>query len=396
MKSLTAPSRRTLGALVGAGVLIAGGTAAVPAQAASGNLGTGVVIIETNLGYQGGQAAGTGMVLTSSGEVLTNNHVVEGATSIKAIIPGTSKSYDAKVLGYSATDDVAVIQLSGASGLDTISPANSDSVQVGQSVTALGNAGGTGSLTPAQGQVTGLNRSITAGDEAGGSSEQLSGLIETDADVQPGDSGGPLLDSSGHVIGMDTAASSGNGFASMYGQSGGADAYAVPINHALSIAKQIESGNGSATVHVGGTAFLGVQVDSSSNASAGGYSSPGAGSDPYGYGSGGYGGYGGYGSDPYGYGSGSYGSTDPGSASGSAQTGGAVIAGVVQGGPADQAGLTQGDTITGINGQTIDSPDALTSALAPMHPGQKVSVAFVDQNGNSQTVTVTLGSGPAK
>jgi S1-C subfamily serine protease len=414
MKSLTAPSRRTLGALVGAGVLIAGGTAAVPAQAASGNLGTGVVIIETNLGYQGGQAAGTGMVLTSSGEVLTNNHVVEGATSIKAIIPGTSKSYDAKVLGYSATDDVAVIQLSGASGLDTISPANSDSVQVGQSVTALGNAGGTGSLTPAQGQVTGLNRSITAGDEAGGSSEQLSGLIETDANVQPGDSGGPLLDSSGHVIGMDTAASSGNGFASMYGQSGGADAYAVPINHALSIAKQIESGNGSATVHVGGTAFLGVQVDSSSNASAGGYSSPGAGSDPYGYGSGGYGGYGGYGSDPYGYGSGgyggyggygsdpygygsgSYGSTDPGSASGSAQTGGAVIAGVVQGGPADQAGLTQGDTITGIDGTTIDSPDALTSALEPMHPGQKVSVAFVDQNGNSQTVTVTLGSGPAK
>ena len=116
-------------------------------------VGTGVVVIETNLGYQGGQAAGTGMVLTSSGEVLTNNHVIRGATDIRIRVPSTGRSYSAKVVGYSVSDDVAVLQASGASNLKTTPIGDSDSVDPGESVRALGNAGGTGRLISASGTV---------------------------------------------------------------------------------------------------------------------------------------------------------------------------------------------------------------------------------------------------
>src|SRR5581483_10780311 len=163
--------------------------------------GTGIVDVRTTLGYEQGAAAGTGIVLTSSGEVLTNNHVIRGATAVRVVIPGAGRSYKAKVIGYDVSDDVAVLQLSGASNLRTASLGSSSSLKVGQHVTATGNAGGTGRLTSATGTITGR-------DEQNGS-EQLTGLIETNAALQPGDSGGPLLDSSSHVIGMNTAASVG-------------------------------------------------------------------------------------------------------------------------------------------------------------------------------------------
>jgi len=359
---------------------------------------TGVVVIETDLAYQDGQAAGTGMVLTSSGEVLTNNHVINGATTIKVVVPDTGKSYQAKVVGYSVSDDVAVLQLSHASGLATIET-DTSTPTVGQNVTALGNAGGTGELTPAAGTITGLDKSITAGDD-NGDSERLTGLIETDANVQPGDSGGALLNTANRVIGMNTAASTGGGGFAGFGDQGGNDGYAITIGHALSLARQIESGKSSSTVHVGGTAFLGVQVSAASSgdpsgAGDGGYGGGyGYGNDPYGYGdapSGGVSGSDGYGYDPYGTGD-----QGPSTQQGTSATGGAVIAGVVQGGPADDAGLAEGDTITAVDGHTISSPDALTELLGNERPGDEVSVAVVDQNGGSRTVTVTLGSGPAK
>jgi S1-C subfamily serine protease len=392
------------GALTSA-AMVAAWSVASSAQGASRSSSSGVVVIESDFGYQGGQGAGTGMVLTSNGEILTNNHVISGATAIRVIVPGTGKSYAAKVVGYSASDDVAVIKASGASGLATISRADSSKVAVGDAVTALGNAGGTGSLTPAAGHVTGVDQSITASDESGGDSERLTGLIETDANVQPGDSGGPLLDQAGRVIGMDSAASTGNQFAFGNGDSGGADGFAIPINHALAIVRQIESGQSTATVHVGGTAFLGVQVEAAATSGSGTdqpggygydpYGGSGYGSDPYGYG----GGNDGYGYDPYGYGydpNGGSSSQGQGSSGTTQATGGAVIAGTVQGGPADSAGLAQGDTITAVDGHTIGTPDDLTALLATKRPGDHVSVAYVDQNGSSQTVTVTLGSGPAK
>src|SRR5439155_15008504 len=249
-------------AAVGAGIALARGTATP--------IGSGVVVIDTNLAYQGSAAAGTGMVLTSSGEVLTNNHVISGATTIKVVVPKTGHSYKARVLGYDRTADVALLQLQGASNLKTVS-ISSAKLHVGATVTALGNAGGNGSITTATGTVTGLGKSITASDDAGGS-EQLIGIIETNAGVQPGDSGGPLVNSKGQDVGMDTAASSRFGFQGI----SATDAYAIPIAKALTIAHAISSGKASSTVHIGATAFLGIEVESVNTPGFGGASASGA------------------------------------------------------------------------------------------------------------------------
>ena len=171
------------------------------ARTSAPKIGTGVVVINTALGFQQASAAGTGMVLTSSGEILTNNHVIRGATTVRIVIPGTSHKYTAKVVGYDVADDVAVLKAVGASNLKTVSTAASAAVRLGNRVTAVGNANGGGRLISARGTVTGLNKSIVVSDDSGGS-ESLTGLIETNANLQPGDSGGPLLNSSGKVIGM--------------------------------------------------------------------------------------------------------------------------------------------------------------------------------------------------
>jgi S1-C subfamily serine protease len=318
---------------VGAGIALAHGSAQP--------VGSGVVVIATNLAYQGNAAAGTGMVLTSSGEVLTNNHVISGATTIKVVVPKTGKSYKARVLGYDRTADVALLQLQGASNLKTVST-SSAKLSVGATVTALGNAGGNGSITSATGAVTGLGKSITASDDTGGS-EQLTGLIETNAGVEPGDSGGPLVNSKGQVVGMDTAASSRFAFRGI----SATDAYAIPIAKALTIAHAISSGKASSTVHIGATAFLGIEVESVNTPGFGGSSASGA-----------------------------------------------LIAGVVTGGPAASAGLAAGDVITAISGHTVSSPAAVSALVLTKKPGARITVAYVDLSGASHTASVTLGSGP--
>ena len=128
-------------------VTLAVGARVVSASGKAKPIGRGVVVIDTNLAYQGASAAGTGIVLTSSGTVLTNNHVIDGATTIKVVLPGTGRSYTAKVVGYDRTADVAVLQLQHASNLKTLSLGDSSSLTVGSLVTAYGNAGGTGSFT---------------------------------------------------------------------------------------------------------------------------------------------------------------------------------------------------------------------------------------------------------
>jgi len=334
-----------------------GATTLTTAQVAS-KVDPGLVDVVSTLGYQNGEAAGTGQVLTSTGEVLTNNHVIDGATSVKVRDIGNGRTYTAKVVGYNKTKDVAVLQLQNASGLQTVS-LSSAGVQAGQKVVAVGNAlgkGGTPSV--ATGKVTATGRTITASDEDAGNAEQLHGLIQTNAGIQPGDSGGPLLNTAGDVVGMNTAASS-NISTTAFGtqsQQPATQAFAIPITEATSIASQIEAGQASSTVHIGATAFLGVEVSPESSA----------------------GGFGGFGNGD-----------------GSSASGGATVAGVVNGSAAAQAGLAEGDVITSVAGHTIASSTDVSSALAAHHPGDKISLSWTDQSGQSQTATVTLGSGPA-
>ena len=320
-----------------------GGSGTADATSVGQEVAPGVVDINTWIGYQNAQAAGTGMVLTADGEILTNNHVIAGATKISVTDVGNGRTYPATVVGYDRSRDIAVLQLSGASGLQTVSTGDSTQVRVGESVVAIGNAGGTGGEpTYAGGTVTGLDQQITASDSSDGTSEHLVGLIQTDANVVPGDSGGPLADGQGHVIGMDTAGSSHFRFR---GGSTGGDAYAIPINDALQVAKQIVGGVSSTTVHVGPTALLGVEVVAA----------------------------------------------DSGTGQGGA---GAQIADVVAGEPAARAGLAAGDTITALDGRPIDSPDTLSNVMITERPGATVRVDFLDTSGAQRSVTVQLSSGP--
>jgi S1-C subfamily serine protease len=317
----------------------AGGLSSSQISAIAAKVDPGLVDVNTFLRYQNTAAAGTGIVLSPDGLVLTNNHVVQGATRISVTDIGNGQTYQASVVGYDRTQDVAVLQLSGASGLTVAPLGDSSTVSPGESVVAIGNAGGTGGIPSAVGgSVTALNQSITAQDDSG-ASEQLTGLIEIAAAIQPGDSGGPLVTTSGQVIGMDTAASSGSRF-----QAAGEDGYAIPINEATTVAKQIDAGQGSSTVHIGATAFLGVETGIQANGSG---------------------------------------------------IGGALVVGVLPGSPAQAAGLSRGDVIESVNGQSVDSPTALGTLLDRYHPGDHLTVGWTDATGQAHTVTVIAAAGPA-
>ncbi len=326
----------------------AGGPADVAAIAAK--VDPALVDINGNFSYQSDVGAGTGIVLSSDGEVITNNHVIDGATKLSATDVGNGKTYSLTVVGYDPSADVAVLQLQGASGLQTAKLADSSKISRGEGVVAIGNAGGTGG-TPvsAGGSITALDQSITAQDGLDGSSEQLSGLIETNAAIQPGDSGGSLVDTSGRVIGIDTAASTGFSF-----QSSPTQGYAIPINEAMSIAQRIEANRGSPTIHVGPTAFLGVLITSGQASSGLGFNN------------------------------------------GNSSPSGVTVYKAIAGTGAEQIGLVQGDVITGIDGHTVTSNGDLSRVILGLHPGSVVSLTWTDTGGQSHTANVTLGSGPAQ
>ncbi|MCZ4499136.1 MAG: septum formation initiator [Marmoricola sp.] len=214
---------------------------------------TGVVQISTTLDFGTGEAAGTGMVIDSDGTVITNHHVVADATAITVTVPSTGTTYDATVVGTNAVTDVAVLKLSDASGLTTVTT-DTAGTAVGDDVTAVGDAGGDGgSLTAADGTITGLQQSVTVQNESGTGSSTLTGLIEVDADIIPGDSGGALLDSSGTVVGMNVAASSGTQ---------NITGYVIPIRRVLTVADQILAGDTGTGNVIGYSGFLGVQLAS--------------------------------------------------------------------------------------------------------------------------------------
>lgn len=320
-----------------------GTSAGTSSTEASATQLVGVVDVVTTIDFGSGQAAGTGIVLTSSGRILTNNHVVSGATSIKVTDLSTGKSYTADVVGTSPTNDVAVIQLEDASGLQAARLGDSASVSVGDAVVGVGNAGGDAGTLASSGRVTALDQSINATDESGQQSEQLIGLIETNAPIEAGDSGGPLYAADGTIIGIDTAGQSSARTGATVA------AYAIPIDHALDIAKRIVAGESSTTIHQGRPAFLGVTQPTSSSGRSG-FTSSGA---------------------------------------------GVTISGVIPGTAAGKAGLAAGDTITSLGGMSVTSPSALSAAIAAHHPGDSVKVTWVDASGKIHTATVTLGEGPA-
>src|SRR6476469_4993961 len=193
----------------------------------------GIVNVYTTLGYEQGRAAGTGMIISRSGEVLTNNHVIAGATKFKVVDVTTHRRYTATVTGYSVSRDIAVLQLANASGLRTIKRGGAIPLHVGMRVVARGNAQGRGGPPKtARGRIIALHQQIFAEDESGYS-------------------GGPLENSQNRVLGIVTAGST----------SGVHRGFAIPLKQALQIVRRIESGKSSAIVHVGPTAFLGVVVE---------------------------------------------------------------------------------------------------------------------------------------
>jgi S1-C subfamily serine protease len=211
----------------------------------------GIVDIYTTLGYENGLAAGTGMIITRSGEVLTNNHVINGATKFKVVDVTTHRKYSATVVGYSVSRDIAVLQLAHASGLRTVKRGGAVPLHVGMRVVARGNAQGRGGPPRvARGQIIALHQQIVAKDETG-DAETLNNVIATNAAVVPGYSGGPLENSQNRVLGIVTAGST----------SGIHRGFAIPLSQALGIVRRIEKGKSTAIVHVGPTAFLGVRID---------------------------------------------------------------------------------------------------------------------------------------
>jgi S1-C subfamily serine protease len=369
-----------------------------------------LVIINTTLQYSSEQAAGTGMVLNSSGLVLTNNHVIENATKISATSVATGKTYPARVVGYDVTGDIAEIQLQNASGLDPITPANPATVKVGTSVVAMGNAEGQSQIVPATGQVTGLNQTITASDQGGTvTSETLHGMIQTNANIVAGDSGGPLANLAGQVIGMDTA---GNDVTTPGQQS--AAGFAIPIKTATAVASQISAGHASSTIVVGYPPFIGIYIgqgSSSSPTAQAQQEQSGLGSGGFGGGGGGFGGGGFGGSGGGGFG-GSGGSGSGGSGNGdnascytsnanltvpqtiASVNSGTLVLGTICGSPADSAGLTAGSVITSVNGQTIGSPASLASVVSKYRPGTQISLTWVTPSGQTKTGALTLTAGP--
>ena len=343
---LVAATATAVGLATFLGLHDAGLLAATPAPLTTAQIAAkvspGLVDVVSTLGYQQAEGAGTGLVLTSSGEVLTNNHVIDGATSIGVTDIGNGRTYSASVVGYDQHHDVAVLQLHGASGLQTVSLGNSSGATVGQRVVALGNAGGKGGApSVVTGKIVGTGASIGASDQLAGTVEQLHGLIAHNAAIQPGDSGGPLVNRYGQVIGIDTAGGQS--------QSGQTQGFAIPINQAITTARQIAAGTASATVHIGPTGLMGVQIMQASQAATNGVP---AGS-------------------------------------------GAAVAGTLPSSPAANAGLQAGDVITSVDGHQVTSPEALQSALEPHHPGDQITVGWTDQQGQARSGTVTLITGPA-
>jgi S1-C subfamily serine protease len=315
-------------------------TAPLDQSALLGQVVPGLVDINTTLGYQGATGAGAGIVLDPNGVVLTNNHVIEGATEITAVSLANSQTYTADVVGFDRANDIAVIRLRGAGGLPIANVGTSSRLAVGDPIAAIGNSNGTGGAPSyAPGVVTQLGASVRASDEAGGGVRELFDLIRVAAEIRPGDSGGPLVNSAGQVVGVTVAATLNY----QLGGVSGAEGFAIPIDRAMAIANQIRSGAPSPSIHIGDTAFIGVAIADAS---------------PLG--------------GPR----------------------GAVIRQVLPDTPAGLAGLRPGDTITALDGIPVNSAADLSNIMDQRRPGNTVVLTWIDRFGNPRVAPVLLAKGP--
>ena len=371
---------------------------AVPEPSSGGNgaaggsltkVGQGVVIINTTLQYSSERAAGTGMVINADkGLVLTNNHVIENSTKISATVAATGKNFQARVVGYDVTGDIALIQLQNPSGLHQVPLGDSSKVKVGDAVTALGNAEGRSQIVSAPGRITGVDKTITASDQGGTvTSETLHGMFQTDAGIVSGDSGGPLVNAAGQVIGMDTA-----GQNVRFSDQQAAAGFAIPVNTALSVAREIAAGNASSTISIGYPPFIGIYVGQGTS------------SDPQQQAqeqqqqnNNGFGGFGGgNGSTGNGQGQSCYTNDSdlPVPDTIAQVSSGTLVIGTICVSPAADAGVTAGSVITSLGGQAVGAPPTLHTALSKFRPGDTVSLTWVTPSGQHKTASMTLKEGP--
>ncbi len=324
-----------------------GGTAPSTAISAAtvARIDSAVVDITADTAGGQGEVAGTGMIITSNGEVLTNNHVIDDTVNIHAQIDGTGTVYTVKVIGYDASDDVALVQLENASGLPTVPLGDSSALTPGDSITVLGNAEGKGG-TPAEvaGTVSDLNQQITASDDSG-DTETLTGMIEVNAPIVPGDFGGPEVNAAGKVIGMTTAGqTSGNPGSEAPSTIG----FAIPINKAMQIISEVRAGGGP-HIHIGYAALLGVEVSTA---------------------------------EPV---------NQPDCTTSDATTG-AWVSTVEPNGPAAGTSLASCGRITGIGGISVANQNDLHNAMESFVPGQRVTLTWMDSSAQTHSATITLGT----
>lgn len=334
-----------------------------------------VVDVTSTLRYDAETASGTGFIIDGRAAlVLTNNHVIRDATSVTARLTATGKTYQARIVGADAGADIAVLQLEGATGLTAAPIGDSASVTPGTAVLAIGNqAGQSGSPTAQPGVISNLGRTIQAADGTSGFTETLRGMLQTTARIEPGDSGGPLADSAGMVIGMDTAAGTGTPPAG----------YAIPVNTAMAVERQIAAGHRAPGIAIGVSGFLGVVVPSTA------ISSPRRQAQ-----------------QEQGIITGGGGSLSPQGCVGTeAESGvpatiapalsGALVDGVLCGTGAAVAGIRPGDVITAAAGRPVTSPDALTAIMSGSQPGAVVQVTWVAATGTTRTSLIRLEVAPA-
>lgn len=313
----------------------------------------GAVLINSTL--NNGEGAGTGVVVDKSGIVVTNYHVVQSSTTVAVTDPSTNDQYQAEVLGHNAAQDVAVLKIKNPSKELKVASIAKKSAALGNTVYAVGNGHGQGYLTELKGSITGIDRTITAQNASNTETRnRLTGLIQTDADVVSGYSGGPLMNADHQVVGINTAASTGKTSEEING-------YAIPIKKVMETVNEIRKGEVDDGNVIGRNAALGVTVRSVGNDkdqqeenTAPKQESEDLPQPPAGL-------------------------------------SGAQVTALVPGSGAEKAGLARGDVITAVDGNQVSNSSELAKTIQTKKVGDKVKLTVTGTDGTQREVSVTLG-----